>query len=431
QAKPTPSLTLPFNPDAMVVGGGVAGMSAALGLAGQGGKVYLVERGRELGGLANELARTLDGRPVAPELAEMVQMVKANSNIEILTDTLVVDHKGQVGSFITGVQTGPGMFYRQINHGVTILATGARRYEPTEYLYGQDPKVMTQLEMEKLLASGEGGDALDTVVMIQCVGSRNDDNPTCGRICCRSAVKNALWIKEQKPDAQVFVLYRDMRMPFTSEDAYRQAREEGVLFVRYSPDAPPRVSKDGDTMEVIFKDHILDRELAVEPSALVLSTPQIAADEDTEELCEIFRLQQGPGGFLLEDHPKVKPIDTPAPGVFAAGSVLAPASLAEARTQGLAAAGRALTMVSQMSLVLDTPVAKVNGDRCAACLICVRTCPYGIPYINADGYSEIDPAQCLGCGVCAAECPAQAIQLPGYEDDRMLSRTEALLEGVL
>ncbi|MBU4277020.1 MAG: FAD-dependent oxidoreductase [Proteobacteria bacterium] len=431
QAKPTPSLTLPFNPDAVVVGGGVAGMSAALGLAGQGGKVYLVERSRELGGLANQLARTLDGRPVAPELAELVEKVKANPNIEILTDTLVVDHKGQVGSFITGVQTGPGMFYRQINHGVTILATGARRYEPTEYLYGQDPKVMTQLEMEKLLASGEGGDALDTVVMIQCVGSRNDDNPTCGRICCRSAVKNALWIKEQKPDAQVFVLYRDMRMPFTSEDAYRQAREEGVLFVRYSPDAPPRVSKDGDTMEVIFKDHILDRELSVEPSALVLSVPQIAADEDTEELCEIFRLQQGPGGFLLEDHPKVKPVDTPAPGVFAAGSVLAPASLAEARTQGLAAAGRALTMVSQMSLVLDTPVAKVNGDRCAACLICVRTCPYGIPYINADGYSEIDPAQCLGCGVCAAECPAQAIQLPGYEDDRMLSRTEALLEGVL
>ncbi|MBU4605072.1 MAG: SMP-30/gluconolactonase/LRE family protein, partial [Proteobacteria bacterium] len=206
---------------------------------------------------------------------------------------------------------------------------------------------------------------------------------------------------------------------------------DGAKIVRYSPDAPPRVSKDGDTMEVIFKDHILDRELSVEPSALVLSVPQIAADEDTEELCEIFRLQQGPGGFLLEDHPKVKPVDTPAPGVFAAGSVLAPASLAEARTQGLAAAGRALTMVSQMSLVLDTPVAKVNGDRCAACLICVRTCPYGIPYINADGYSEIDPAQCLGCGVCAAECPAQAIQLPGYEDDRMLSRTEALLEGVL
>jgi heterodisulfide reductase subunit A len=430
-AKPAPSLSLPFNPDALVVGGGLAGMSAALGLAGQGGKVYLVERSRELGGLAGELARTLDGRPVAPELAAMIAQVNDNPNIEVITDTLVVDHKGQLGAFITGVQTGPGMFYRQINHGVTILATGARRYEPSEYLYGQDSRIMTQLEMEKLLASGKAGEALDTVVMIQCVGSRNEANPTCGRICCRSAVKNALWIKEQNPEAQVFVLYRDMRMPFDSEEQYRKAREEGVLFVRYSPEEPPQVNKDGDTLEVIFKDHILDRRLSVEPCALVLSTPQIAADEDTEELCEIFRLQQGPGGFLLEDHPKVRPIDTPAPGVFAAGSVLCPASMAEARTQGLAAAGRALTMVSQKSLVLDTPVAKVNGDRCAACLICVRTCPYGIPYINADGYSEIDPAQCLGCGVCAAECPAQAIQLPGYEDDRMLSRTEALLEGVL
>jgi heterodisulfide reductase subunit A len=178
-------------------------------------------------------------------------------------------------------------------------------------------------------------------------------------------------------------------------------------------------------------DHILGRPLVVEPSSLVLSTPQVAADENTEELCQIFRLQQGQGGFLLEEHPKVRPVDTPAPGVFAAGSVLAPASLAEARTQGLAAAGRALTLMAKRNLILDTPVAKVNRDRCAACLICVRTCPYGIPYINAEGYSEIDPAQCLGCGVCAAECPAQAIQLPGYEDERMLSRTAALLEGVL
>jgi heterodisulfide reductase subunit A len=204
-----------------------------------------------------------------------------------------------------------------------------------------------------------------------------------------------------------------------------------VLFIRYEPDQPPQVRSQGEVLEVVFTDHILGRPLAVEAGSVVLSTPQVADDENTEELCQIFRLQQGPGGFLLEEHPKVRPIDTPAPGVFAAGSVLAPASLAEARTQGLAAAGRALTLLAKRRLVLDTPVAKVNVERCAACLICVRTCPYGIPYINADGCSEIDPAQCLGCGVCAAECPAQAIQLPGYEDERMLGRTEALLQGVL
>ncbi len=432
RAKPAKPVTLPFNPDALVVGGGVAGLSAALALASQEIKVYLVERERKLGGLASQLSRTLTGAPVAPELESLIGQVEANPNIQVLTDTLVVDHKGQLGGFSTGVQTGPGLFYRQIEHGVTIVATGAKAYEPKEFLYGQNPKVMTQLELEKKLSQAQAGDpSLETVVMIQCVGSRNDDNPTCGRICCRSAVKNALWIKQLKPEAQVFVLYRDMRMPFSSEDAYRQAREEGVLFVRYSPDNPPQVTKQGDALQVVFTDHILGRPLAVEPTCLALSTPQVADDENTEELCGIFSLQQGPGGFLLEEHPKVLPVDTPAPGVFAAGSVLAPASLAEARTQGLAAAGRALTLLSKKTLVLDTPVAKVNGDRCAACLVCVRACPYGIPYINADGYSEIDPAQCLGCGVCAAECPAQAIQLPGYEDDRMLGRTEALLQGVM
>ncbi|MCF8118065.1 MAG: FAD-dependent oxidoreductase [Desulfarculaceae bacterium] len=431
RAQPMHPVKLPFNPDALVVGGGVAGMSSALSLAAQGIKVYLVERSRQLGGLANELFRTLEGGSVADELGEMIAQVQDEPNIEVLTDTLVVDHQGQVGAFITGLQSGPGMYYRQVAHGVTILATGAKRYEPTEYLYGADDRVMTQLELEQRLGKGEAGDLLDTVVMIQCVGSRNEQNPTCGRICCRSAVKNALWIKEQNPDSQVFVLYRDMRMPFMSELAYRQAREAGVLFVRFDPSNPPKVSQEDGNLEVVFTDPILDQPLAVEPSLLVLSTPQLAADENTEELCDIFRLQQGPGGFLLEEHPKVKPVDTPAPGVFAAGSVLAPASLAEARTQGLAAAGRALTMVSKLSLVLDNPVAKVMPERCAACLICVRVCPYDIPFINADGYSEIDPAQCLGCGVCAAECPAQAIQLQGYEDDRMLARAEALLEGIL
>ena len=367
-----------------------------------------------------------------PHLAQLIKQVQEHPKIQVLTDTLVVDHKGRMGDFTTGVQTGPGLFYRQINHGVTILATGARWYEPTEYLYGQDPRIMTQLEMEKLLNQKDCDESLlDTVVMIQCVGSRNEENPACGRICCRAAVQNALLIKERKPEARIFVLYRDMRMPFKAEDAYRKAREAGVIFVRYDPTDPPSVQNDNDSLQVVFKDHILGRRLSVEATSLALSVPQLAADENTEELCEIFRLQQGAGGFLLEEHPKVFPVDTPAPGVFAAGSVLAPASLAEAATQGLAAAGRALTLVSKLEMVLDTPVAKVTPERCAACLICVRTCPYQIPYINVDGYSEINPAQCLGCGVCAAECPAQAIQLQGFEDDRILSRTDALLEGVL
>ncbi len=421
-----------INHDALVVGGGVAGMSAALALADQGQKVYLVERAPQLGGLARKTQRTLDGQPVAPFLDDMVQRVTDHEGIQVITDALVVEHRGTVGAFTTSVQSGPGMYFQEIEHGVTILAAGGKEYRPDEFFYGRDPRVMTQLELGDLLAAGDGADdKLDTVVMIQCVGSRNQANPACGRICCRSAVKNALWLKELRPDAQVIVLYRDMRMPYRAEDLYRQAREQGVLFVRYSPDDPPQVALNGEQLTVTFTDKVLDRPLRVEPSALVLSTPQVVDEEATEELAEIFHLQQGEGGFLLEEHVKVRPVDTPAPGIFAAGSLLSPKSLDEARTQGLAAAGRALTLLAQESLSVSGSVAKVKAELCAACLVCVRACPVGVPFINADGYSEIDPDKCLGCGVCAAECPAKAIELQGFSDDQILGGVEALLQGVL
>lgn len=431
-AKPMYLTTRPMNHEALVVGGGVAGMTAALALADQNVRVTLLERGPALGGIAAQLKRTLDGRPVADRMAAMADQVKAHFNIRVITDALIVDHDGQAGDFTTAVQHGPSMYYEEIRHGVTILATGAAGYKPTEFLYGQDGRVVTQLEFESILESGQAAkDKLGAVVMIQCVGSRNQANPACGRICCRAAVKNALWVKEIDPEAQVVVLYRDMRMPFTAEDAYRHAREQGVLFVRYSPENQPRVTKDGDAVTVIFNDPLLNRDFIVEPDTLVLSVPQVAVDEETEELAQTFHLSRGEGGFIVEEHPKIKPVDTPAPGVFAAGSVLAPKSIGEARTQGLAAAGRALTLLAQEAMRVAGAVAKVKGELCAACLVCVRACPVGVPFINADGYSEIDPAKCVGCGICAAECPAKAIQLVGFSDDRIMGGIDALLEGVL
>ena len=227
-AKPIHAITLPFNPDALVVGGGVAGMSAALGMADQGGNVYLIERDAQLGGVGNKVVHTLEGELVAPHVEQLVKKVQEHPKIQVLTNSLVVDHKGQVGDFVTGVQSGPGMFYRQIKHGVTILATGAMWYEPSEYLYGQEPRVMTQLDMERLLNQPDcDEDLLDTVVMIQCVGSRNEKNPACGRICCRSAVQNALLIKERKPEARVFVLYRDMRIALQVRGSLPPGPERG------------------------------------------------------------------------------------------------------------------------------------------------------------------------------------------------------------
>ncbi|MFH1034106.1 MAG: FAD-dependent oxidoreductase [Pseudomonadota bacterium] len=431
-AQPIYTHQQPMTKSALVVGGGVAGLSAALALAGQGVKVNLVERAKTLGGLSLKLKRTLDGQPLVQQVEELVAQVNQHPGIKVISDALVVDHQGQAGDFTTGVQSGPSMYYQQIKHGITILATGARQYQPSEYLYGQDPRVLTQMDLEqRLAAGGDLNQTLDSVVMIQCVGSRNEQNPACGRICCQNAVKNALWVKEIKPDAQVVVLYRDMRMPFRSEEAYRRAREQGVLFVRYSEDDPPKVERQGDSLVVTFTEKLLARTLAVEPSTLVLSTPQVADDESTEELCEIFHLQRSQTGFVLEDNIKVRPVDTPAPGIFAAGSVLAPKSVAEARTQGLAAAGRALTLLAQDNLSVAGGVAKVMSERCASCLVCVRACPLAVPFINADGYSQIDPGKCQGCGVCAAECPAKAIQLQGYTDDQIMGRTDAVLEGVL
>ena len=430
-ARPVRTLKQAVNHDVLVVGGGVAGMSAALSLAGQGLKVHLLEREKNLGGMALKLKRALDGGQVAPKVAAMIQAVENHPNITLRTDALVVEHSGRLGAFTTGVQSGPGLYYEEIQHGVTILATGARQYEPQGYLYGDDPRVVTQLELEQILADGGGDHPLETVVMIQCVGSRNEKNPACGRVCCRSAVKNAMWLKELKPDARIMVLYRDMRMPYAAEEVYRLAREQGIIFVRYTQDAPPALKKDGQELTISFKDLILDRPISVHPDLVVLSVPQVADDEAAEELAAIFRLQKGPLGFLLEEHLKMKPVDSPVPGIYLAGSVLAPKSLGEAITQGQAAAGRALTVLAQHSLSLAGGVAKVTPELCAACLVCVRACPLGVPFINADGYSEIDPAKCQGCGVCAAECPAKAIELQGYRDDQIMARTDALLEGVL
>ena len=427
-AKPIYTQPHSLNKTAVVVGGGVAGMSSALALAEQGFEVKLVERDKQLGGYALNLTHTLSGDPVAPIVEDLAAKVQANGKIEVLTEAIVVDSKGCLGDFTTTVQ-GPAES-KQIQNGVTILATGGKAYQPEGCLYGKNNAVMTQVELGQKLVKGDLA-GLDSVVMIQCVGSRNAANPACGRICCRSALKNALDLREKSPDAQIVILYRDMRTPYASEEDYRIARESGILFVRYDEGKPPVVTEDGGKVLVSFDDPVLGRPVAVEASALVLSTPQIADQEGLKTLCSVFELEQTAEGFLQEEHVKMRPVETSEPGIFAAGSILAPKSIDEAIMQGQAAAGRAITVLAQEAIQVTGSVAVVTGEMCAACLICVRACPIGVPFINADGYSQIDPEKCLGCGVCAAECPAKAIQLQGYEDDQILAQTEALLEGVL
>jgi heterodisulfide reductase subunit A len=421
-----------MNKDILVVGGGVTGMSSALELADQGFKVFLVEKAAALGGVARNIQKTIKGQAVPPFMETLSRKTMDHPGIEVIFNAIIVDHTGMPGMFKTGLQIAPQMYYRQIEHGVTILATGALPNRPDEYLLGQHPDVMTQLDMDGLLEKDPDRiKAMDTVAMIQCVGSRCPDNPNCSRVCCQSAVKNALRMLDINPDMQIFVLYRDMRTYGFLEDYYLEARRRGVIFVRYERDNPPAVEAAEKGVTLSFVDPILGRPLSVAADCLCLSTGLVADDEATEDLAMIFRLQRTSDGFFLEDHVKLRPLDLSTPGFFVAGTAHSPKNIKESIADAQAVAGRAQTLLARNTIDLGAAIARVDGDKCAACLVCVRACPFEIPFINADGYSEIDPAKCHGCGVCAAECPAKAIQLMQFEDDQILAKLEGLLERMV
>jgi heterodisulfide reductase subunit A len=431
KAQPLADQSLPMNKNVLVVGGGVTGMTSAINLAEQGYQVYLAEKSDKLGGIAGSLIKTLEGADVQSFIGDMIVAVNAHKNIQVFTRAIIVDHKGMPGMFTTGMQSGKQMFYRQIEHGITILATGALSNRPAQYLLDESPAVRTQLETQRFIADNpEKVKEWDNVVMIQCVGSRTEENPNCSRICCQNAIKNSLAILEVNPEARVFVLYRDMRTYGFQEEYYRAAREKGVIFVRYSTDKPPVVEAEGDQVNVSYYDTILSMDVTVTADNLSLSTGLIADKDSTEELSMIFKLPRTEDGYFLEDHIKLRPVDMPVPGFFVAGTAHSPKLIRESITQANAVSARAQTMLAKDNINLGAASAKVDGKLCASCLICVRACPFDIPFINADGYSEIDPAKCHGCGMCVSECPAKAIQLMQFEDDRILAKVEQLFERI-
>ncbi len=426
--RPLHEKQIPVNRRALVVGGGVAGMNASLGLADQGFEVVLVEKETELGGMARNLIKTIEGADVASYLENLIEKTRSNPKIQVLAQTLIVGFTGFKGNFTTEVLVGPGMYERKIDHGAVILATGATEYRPREFGYGKDPRVITQVELASRLHT-KGAEDLDQVVMIQCVGSRNDENPNCSRICCQNAIKNALNIIALNPSAEIYVLYRDIRTYGLLEDYFTEARKQGILFFRYTPEDMPEVELTEGGIDVTFTDHILRQKVKVSAGLLALSAGMVASD--TEELSSIMKLARNAEGYYLEAHVKLRPVDMSTEGIFICGTAHSPKLLSETIAQSLAAASRATTFLSKDSLTLSAVTAEVKGEMCASCLICVRSCPYGVPRINADGVSEIDVALCHGCGICASECPAKAIELNWYEDEQLISKIDALLEGVL
>ena len=417
---------LPTSQDALVVGGGVTGMTAALEMADQGIATCIVEKAPELGGIANNLSKTIEGDDVKAYMADLVAKVSGHEKIKVMTDSVVAAHSGVPGRFTTEIKTGDAV--EKVDHGVTILATGALPNRPAVYGLGELDKVVTQLDLDAVMDTDEAKiKAMDQVVMIQCAGSREGDNPNCSRICCQAAVKNALRLVSINPDIEVFVLYRDMRTYGFLEDSYKEAREKGVKFIRFDLDHRPVVRQEDGKTIVRTHDFILGQDLDIEADCVALSTGFIANDANAD-LASVFCLPKTEDGFFLEDHVKLKPVDMALRGFFVAGTAHSPKVIRENVTQALAVAGRARTMLANKEINLGAQVAVVEPTKCATCLICVRACPFDVPFINEDRYSEIDPAKCRGCGICVAECPAKAIQLTAFEDDQILAKLDGLFE---
>ena len=425
--KPLHGKVIPVNKRALVVGGGVAGMNAALDLARQGFESTLVEKQAQLGGMGRKLHHTIEGADIRTYVEQLATQVTTEGKITVLADAEIVGFEGFQGNFKTAVRVNGKDQPQEIQHGVIIVATGAGEYTPKEYLYGEDARVLTQTQLSDRLGDRGAAD-LESVVMIQCVGSRNDERPNCSRICCQSAVKNALAIKKNSPATQVFILYRDMRMYGLLEDYYTEARKQGVIFVRYQKDNPPAVKAVDDGILVTVRDHVLQRDIEIRSDILALSAGVLPSG--SEEVGRKLKLNTNAEGYFLEAHVKLRPVDMGSDGVFLCGTAHGPKLISEAIVQANAAAARAVTFLSKDQIKLSAIKAQVDPDHCVKCLTCVRSCPFEVPRFNVEqGEIQIDPALCQGCGVCACVCPRQTIKLNNYEDNQITCEIETLLAG--
>jgi heterodisulfide reductase subunit A-like polyferredoxin len=420
-------------PSALVIGGGAAGMTSALAIADSGYDVHLVERSEMLGGNLLTLHYVAEGYNPQLLLRDLVNRVMAHKRITTYTNTEIVNHHGHIGFFQTDLETRRpynGTEQTHIEHGVTILATGAREAKSHPLL--EYPNVITQRELEeKVIHHPEEIAALKDVVMIQCIKPEGVAD-YCSRVCCTNTMKNAIRIKLFNPNCNVTVLYRDIVTYGFREEYYTEARKLGVVFVRFTEEEPPEVyyDEDYDRMRVRVRDLNLDRQLDI-PTDLIPLSMSILPSQGTIEMAEMLGLPLSSEGFFKEAQMKLRPMDFMREGIFLAGMAHYPKFLEESISHALAAASRALAMLSsQESLYLGGVVAHVDPQKCVGCLTCTRTCPFEIPMVvegeeicgvgGLGGAAFIDPAQCQGCGTCTGECPANAIQLVNYTDDQIM-----------
>ncbi len=420
--RPFEDLRLEVDQRAIVLGAGVAGMTAALSLARQGFEVALIEREPRPGGIARQIRRLLDGTDPQAFLAHLIEQVEEHPLVNLYTSATIEDFSGHIGNFKVMLRQGDRTI--EVGGGAVIVATGGAPYEPTEYGYPESDSIITQLELEQKLEQPGFAERLKEVVMIQCVGSREEEHQYCSRVCCQEAVKNSLAIKQSNPDARVFVLFRDVRTYGFDEIHYQRAREVGVVFIRFDMEDKP-VVKVEDGLRVTVTDDVLGRPVELRPDLLVLSAA-VRPHPEAEAVSRALKVPLDADGFFLEAHIKLRPLDFGSEGFFLAGLAHAPKSMSESISQAQGAAARAATVISRPLLYRSGVVSEVDPECCAACLTCVRLCPYDVPEINQEGVAFIEPASCQGCGVCAAACPRKAIITRHYRDEQIITKVDVL-----
>ncbi len=421
---------LEIKPSAMVIGGGIAGMAAAMSIARQGFNVHLVEKEAELGGMLRHLHKLQPTERDASEvLQELVTAVKANSNIHLHLSTLVQEAKGFIGSFDVMLQKKDSNEPEQINVGTIIVATGANEFKPVGmYEYKENENVVTQLELEQLLKKGEL-EKPKKVVMIQCVGAREKTGRTyCSRICCMVALNNAMLLKKLYPDVEISILFRDLQTYAEYEDSYLEARENFINFIRYEQDKPPQVTSKADgKLAVTVYDAYLDAEIEMDSDLVVLSTPLIQ-HEGGRKLSSTLKVPVGSDGFFMEAHPKLRPVDFASEGIYVCGTAHGPKDVTESIAQAYAAASRAGIPMAARKIKTNAVKASVDMEICVGCDACVVSCIFDAIAASPFGQPYIIEANCKGCGVCAAECPMGSMQLIHFKDEQIVAAIEALLK---
>jgi len=430
---PLQKLPVDIDPKALVIGGGLAGMTAALALADSGYRVFLIEKEDELGGNLRRVQFSLGDSDPQQLLEKTIEKVRNNELITVYTGTKVKTIDGYIGNFrTTVVPLGRGGKFKELQHGVVVVATGAREYPTEEYHYRESKRVVTQLEFEKMLQDGAfTGRPMQNVVMIQCVNSREEGRDYCSRLCCSQAIKNALVLKRERPATDIFVLYRDIRTYGLKEQYFGEARDRGVIFLRYDIDNKPTVElidpeNPNGKLRVITTDPILGKQVVIDTDFVVLAV-SIDAPERNKELAKMLKVPLNADSFFLEAHVKLRPVDFATDGIFVCGLAHCPKDIDESITQATAAAARAMTVLSKMVIEAEGSICKVNPELCSGCGVCVEVCAYAAAEMDEEkGVAYINEALCKGCGACAASCRSGAIDLKGFTNEQIFSAIDSL-----